>query len=603
MNTLKIFLQVVLLLCLFNTVYSQTAEELNAKSEKILTTHPEEAYNYLLKAQKKSKSEQLSEKILLNIAIVKRVKGEYQESIRLSKEILKQTKSETIKASAYNNLGASYKRTGENEKAINNYISALSIYDKTNNLKDAATVENNIGLLYQSMGSFDKAKKYHEDALSYFSSINDKEGISKSYNMLGIVLANEEDLEGALEFFRKSYNLELQLNSKVGISETVSNIGSIHIYLGQTDSALVYIKKSLEIDRENKDYTNLADGFNTLAEVYVNVEDFVNAKSSLDSAVYYAKKYDYTTAYINSLELYSYLYETENNLKLSLNYLRKFHSAKDSVEQLSNQSNINELEKKYQTEKKELALEEEKIKNKNKTLLLLVLIGAILILIIIIVLVIQRRKMDRQQSTIAILQNLEAERTRIARDLHDNLGAELTMISSKLDMKAFRTTNEADKKDLTDIREISTNANFVLRETIWSIHKEELTIDELYQKAEEYATRILGSKDTSTDSATIRVTVVATEKLTVLSPAIALHLFRIIQEAVNNASKYADCSELKIFISPSRIEIYDNGKGFDKETSKKGYGLQNMEQRAKEFNGTVSIESEEGKGTSVIVEF
>src|SRR5690606_20163527 len=118
----------------------------------------------------------------------------------------------------------------------------------------------------------------------------------------------------------------------------------------------------------------------------------------------------------------------------------------------------------------------------------LVLIGAILILIIIIVLIAQRRKMDRQKSTISILQNLETERTRIARDLHDNLGAELTMISSKLDMKAFKTSNEADKKDLAEIREISSNANFVLRETIWSIHKQELTIDELYRKADEYAT-------------------------------------------------------------------------------------------------------------------
>jgi signal transduction histidine kinase len=596
MNTLKIALQVILFLSLFHTTYSQTAEQINEKAEKILTTDPEEAYKYLLQAQKKNRSEQLSEKISMNIAIVKRVKGEYEESIRLSEEVLKKTKSENVKASAYNNLGAAYKRTGKNEKAIKNYIAALSIYDKTNNQKDAAIVQNNIGLLYQEMDDLNQAKKYHESALEYFSSIDDKEGISKSYNMLGIVLANEGDLEGSLTFFRKSHKLELQLNSKIGVSETVSNIGSVYFYLGQMDSALVYVKKSLEIDRQNKDYSNIADGYNTLAEVYMNTNDFSNAKSSLDSAIYYAKKYNYTTAYLNSLESYSYLYEMENKLDLSLDYLRKFHSEKDSISQLSNQNNINELEKKYQTEKKEMALEEEIVKNKNKTLLLLVLIGAILILTIIIALVIQRRKMDKQKATISILQNLETERTRIARDLHDNLGAELTMISSKLDMKAFRTTNEADKKDLTDIREISTNANFVLRETIWSIHKEELTVDELYRKTEEYTTRILGSKE-------IRIAVVATEKEAVLSPAIALHLFRIIQEAVNNASKYSNCSEVKVLISPSRVEVYDNGSGFDVKNVKAGYGLQNMQQRAKEFNGSVKIESEKGKGTSVIVEF
>lgn len=596
MNTLKTFLYIVSLLFLLTTAYSQTAEEFNKRAEKILTTEPEKAHSYLLKAKDKSKSDGLTEKILMNIAIVKRVQGEYRESIRLSDEALKNTKSEQIKASAHNNLGAAYKGIGENEKAIKHYLSALSIYEKTNNLKDAAIVENNIGLLYQALEDFDKAKEYHESALNYFSSVKDLEGISKSYNMLGIVLANQEDLEGALNFFRKSYDIEKQLSSKVGISETINNIGGIYFYMGQLDSALVYYEKSLQITRENNDYSGLADGFNNLAAVYMNAEDFKNARLYLDSSLYYSQKYNYANAYLISLETYSYLYELENNLELSIDYLRKYHTAKDSIETISNRENINELEKKYQTEKKELALQEEVIKNKNKTLLLLVLIGAIVILIIIIVLVVQRRKMDRQTSTIAILHNLEAERARIARDLHDNLGAELTMISSKLDMKAFRTTNEADKKELAEIREVSTNANFVLRETIWSIHKQELTIEELYQKAEEYATRILGGKE-------IRVSVIASDKSTVLSPALALHLFRIIQESVNNASKYSRCTELKIFISASRVEVTDNGDGFDMEEAQKGYGLQNMEQRTKEFNGTISIESEKGKGTSVIVTF
>lgn len=596
MNLLKKLSPVIIALFLLTPAHSQTAEELNEKAEKVLTTDPEKAYSYLSKAKEKSKSRDLTEQIAMNIAIVKRIKGEYQESIRLSNEALKNTKSEDIKASAYNNLGASYKRTGENEKAIKQFISALSIYEKTDNTEDAATVENNIGLLYQELEDFKKAKEYHESALTHFSSINNQEGISKSYNMLGIVLANQNDLEGALIFFRKSYDIEKQLNSKLGISETINNIGGIYFYLGQLDSALIYFEKSLQIDRENKDYSNLADGLNNIAEVYMNAGDYKNAKSNLDSSLYYSKKYNYASAYLHSLEIYSYMYELENNLTASIDYLRKYHAAKDSIGDISNRESINELEKKYQTEKKELALQEEVIKNKNKTLLLLVLIGAIVILVVIIVLIIQRRKMDRQQSTISSLQNLEAERNRIARDLHDNLGAELTMISSKLDMKAFRTTNEADKKDLEDIRSISSNANFVLRETIWSIHKQELTVDELYRKAEEYANRILGGRE-------IRVAVVATDKNTVLSPALALHLFRITQEAINNASKYAHCTELRILINASKVEITDNGKGFDPETAKRGYGLQNMEQRVKEFNGTINIESKEGKGTRVVVEF
>lgn len=586
----------VLVLTIVNPIYSQTADELNSKAEKILTTDPEKAFSYLSKAKEQDPSEGLKEKIDLNIAIVKRVKGEYQESIRLTNKVLNKTKNQTTKASAYNNLGAAYRRIGENEKAINYYLAALSIYEKNKNFEDVATVENNIGLVYQSLEDFDKAKTYHNSALNHFTSIKNQQGISKSYNMLGIVLANQDDLEGALSYFQKSYAIEKKLNNKVGISESVNNIGGIYFYLGQLDSALVYFEKSLQIDRENKDYTNLADGLNNLAEVYMNFGDYKNAKLYLDSSMYYSKKYNYANAYLQSLDTYGYLYEIQHDLASSIKYIRKYHAAKDSVDQISNRENINELEKKYQTEKKERLLQEEVIKNKNKTLILIALVGAIIILMIVLALILQARKVDKQKTIITILQNLENERSRIARDLHDNLGAELTLISSKIDLKMFKTTNEADKEDLLAIREISTNANHVLRETIWSIHKQELTIEELYQKTKEYANRLLEDKE-------IRYQIEVHDNSESLTPSLALHLFRIIQESINNASKYANCSELTVKIRKGTIEITDNGIGFDIDSVQKGYGLQNMQDRIKEIKGTIEFNSIKGTGTSILVHY
>jgi signal transduction histidine kinase len=83
-----------------------------------------------------------------------------------------------------------------------------------------------------------------------------------------------------------------------------------------------------------------------------------------------------------------------------------------------------------------------------------------------------------------------------------------------------------------------------------------------------------------------------------LGPLLALNLFRIAQEALTNILKYADAKHVHIEISNKVLKISDDGKGFDIEKVKKGYGLNNMESRAKEMNASYSISSSEN-GTEI----
>ena len=495
-------------------------------------------------------------------------------------------------------LGDSYYLTGDFTKSLPLLQKSIDSYEKLNDKTDLPLVYIAIGRLYKkAQDDCKNAAVYYQKAEKIYESTKNRQELATVHNYLGNIAEHcDNDLEKALSYYHKTEKYYTEVKDTIGLSYSYDFISQIYGQQNRPEDAIQKQTKALQLRISTKDSFAIAISYTNLGEIYILQNNYSKALENFEKALETIKNHDFKDLKSYLLGKLSDVCLEQKNFSCAYEYLKQQKVMKDALLDEEKHKQLAEMKTKYETEKKEMALAEEVIKNKNKTLLLLVLIGAVLILIIVVALVVQRRKMDKQKSTITNLQNLESERTRIARDLHDNLGAELTMISSRIDMKVFRTTNEADKKDLTDIREISANANFVLRETIWSIHKEELTIDELYRKAEQYATRILGSKE-------IRVAVIATEKQTVLFPAMALHLFRVIQEAINNVSKYADCSELKIFIGPSRIEIFDNGKGFNKETSKKGYGLQNMEQRAKEFNGTVSVESEEGKGTSVIVEF
>jgi signal transduction histidine kinase len=189
------------------------------------------------------------------------------------------------------------------------------------------------------------------------------------------------------------------------------------------------------------------------------------------------------------------------------------------------------------------------------------------------------------------LNRLNNERNRIARDLHDNLGAELTIVTSKLYTKIFKTEKQTEREELEHISKQTRNASIVLRETVWSIKSEKLTVTSLRNKIEEFYNRL---EDPNIFSLNFQISNEDFE----LGPLLALNLFRIAQEALTNILKYADAKHVHIEISNKVLKISDDGKGFDIEKVKKGYGLNNMESRAKEMNASYSISSSEN-GTEI----
>lgn len=84
---------------------------------------------------------------------------------------------------------------------------------------------------------------------------------------------------------------------------------------------------------------------------------------------------------------------------------------------------------------------------------------------------------------------------------------------------------------------------------------------------------------------------------------VKMNLYRIFQEALQNINKYAEANLITIAITKNetsiRIQIADNGKGFEIQQIKKGIGLKNMEYRSKELNGQFSIESKQNIGTKI----
>jgi signal transduction histidine kinase/streptogramin lyase len=224
--------------------------------------------------------------------------------------------------------------------------------------------------------------------------------------------------------------------------------------------------------------------------------------------------------------------------------------------------------------------------------------------IIAAVWLLQRQRYRKQLRAIELERRIQYERERISRDLHDNVGTQLSLISNNLDWIArpgqpLSQGEQSQKLDALGItaKEVITT----LRDTIWALNKEQISLEELADKLKVFVSRQLNARDS--------VKMNFKEHLhheVLLSPSEALHLFRICQEAVANALKYAQATELFVTITSDvdgySITVTDNGIGFDPgKVGAAHYGLENIRFRASETGCDCQISSVRNEGTTVSV--
>lgn len=215
---------------------------------------------------------------------------------------------------------------------------------------------------------------------------------------------------------------------------------------------------------------------------------------------------------------------------------------------------------------------------------------------------ISRTRYQKKLRLLQMEQEVQKEKQRLSRDLHDNLGAQISWLSNNISqVETAQQQLQPVEQKMNRLKEGAGELMQTLRETIWILNKDRISAIDFFDKlvshavkyTEAYPSIQLHTEETITDNI-------------MLNSSQALQLFRICQEAVTNACKHAEASRLSITASNEKgftICISDNGKGFDLNNNELTghYGLQNMKQRAEESLLQLSIESSPGKGASIIV--
>lgn len=209
------------------------------------------------------------------------------------------------------------------------------------------------------------------------------------------------------------------------------------------------------------------------------------------------------------------------------------------------------------------------------------------------------RRYQKKLNALKLTHEIQHERERISHDLHDNLGAYAAAIASNISL--IRNTNYNTSEEV--FNQLKNNSQSIinqLNDTIWALNKEAIFLTAVSDRFKVFLQKIRPSFPHI--NIEIKESIIHDE---LLSPANALHLFRIMQEAVNNALKHSGGNDVFIELMSEKkwiVIIKDNGKGMpDNEKIIYGNGLNNIKTRSTAAGWNVQWISETGNGTEVII--
>jgi len=524
---------------------------------------------------------------------------------------------------AYQKIATLYGYEGDFDARLEYNFKALRVFEKNKLEMEEAYLNAEIGyqMKYDDMP---KAEVYMNRGMKLAENGNYKEVLDRIYNNYGVLKELQSQLDSALYFYEKGLVIVIERDFKEGYPYSYSNLGGVYGQQGKYDLARSYFEKAKQIREEIGDQKGIAENFTQIGEVYLAEGKNQEAIAYFKKAVPVAHEQEY-----RFLEQYTYqqLSQAYKNLKQTdsaLFYLERYGVFKDSINGLEVDKKIAELNLNYETEKKEnqileqraqLAEKDLEVRRKNAfiygSLALAFLLGLLGYLIY------SRQKLKNSQlqkehelevalAKIDTQNRLQEQRLRISRDLHDNIGSQLTFIISSIDNLKYRL-KDADAvvlDKLSDISAFTSTTINELRDTIWAMNKEQITAEDLQTRISNFIERAQSSEASVKFSFDFK----NEESVNFVFSAIeGVNIYRIIQEAVNNALKYAQADHIKGSMQTQgsqnfKIKISDDGVGFDSKNVLLGNGLGNMKKRAQDIQADLHVVSTPGEGTRLLLQ-
>lgn len=552
-----------------------------------------------------------------------------------------------------NSLGLCCRNLSEYDSAIIYFQKAEKLFRQAGAKSGYFNVMNNIAMTHFYLGDYEKSNAWLLEVIKEADKYNLYTVLSNAHQNLGIINNSQERFHDALENFKLAEHYHTLSGDERGRSGAAINQAYIYFkHLRQYDKAIAMYNREMPVKQKLRDEKGMGICYNNLAEIFLIKEDYTKATEAVNKAITIRQKLDDQLGLVNSYTILADIYYRQKKYKEAestvlkgiaiakditakkehseaLRLLSKIQadnrdihkayesyvksvSLKDSLLNKENFAKMAELEKKYESERKErqillqrakIAENQLKIDEQNNVIYMAFFLAAIIAMAGLLLYNRQKIKTVKIQKeselrdallVIETQSKLQEQRLQISRDLHDNIGSQLTFIISSLDnlKYGFDISDNGLKERLAGIRNFTKDTITELRDTIWAMHKEEITVQDLKTRISNF---IENAKAASRGiTFTFDIDSAISDDVS-FSSVTGVSLYRIIQEAVNNALKHADATCIHVGIEKLsdslEVKISDNGCGFSTVDETTGNGINNIKKRAADFGGQADIVS------------
>lgn len=558
-------------------------------------------------------------------------------------------------ADVITNMGSMLSYLGELDRALTLYREGLALHERSADSAGIANDLNAIGRVQMLRGDHGKAVDLYQQSLRIQELLGNKRGICTSLANLGGLYLNQSDWNEALAYYRRAAAMAEELDDQHQLGKQLEEIGSCLEELGDTTGSMQAYRRSEGIRLAIGDHHGLVNVRNRMAMILLTQHRTVDAKALFDQNVAMAREEDLPFGLGNALVGMSTAHLREGdparalamavaadsaaaraeelNLQrdaaaaryAALKALGRWQEAlmvhervvllNDSILREKNQRDLLRSGFKYAYERAaesdslrhiaERTRTETKHREQRTWLLALLAIAAILGIAAWLrwrYTARAKRAIEAAQEKLVVSERAReaAEvRTRIARDVHDQLGSDLTKLAL-LSSEAKAMAHE-DPKTLSalaeDMERVASEANRSLGDIVWAVDPHHDSLAGLTERVRAHCERMLSwSKVHHT------IDCVHDGPDRVLDPATKRDIYLILREALNNAIKYAKADHIRVVFKTSasfvQFEVCDDGIGMG-STPMSGHGLENMRHRAEHIGGSLTIASNAGSGTCI----
>ncbi len=586
-------------------IHSKEIKDIVKKGDDCLAQKGDNCFEYYKEAIALGKKKDVDyvDYLYYNLAYGYSLVGDSDAALDIIAEQHPKAKNGVVRAGFLNIKAGILYHQNMTDSAVHYFVQVAEILEKENELQKTALTYLNISNILYTQHSIERSTEYLLKSNDILKKINDTMYLCLTAARISENYADLNDYEKTIQWVNEAIAQPIKSNIDRQV-HSIAYRALAKLYLSSNvDSAAFLMKRVVEMTEELGDDVELASSYQILAETLLKQGKKTEALIASEKALSYNRKLNFGLGLTENLFVAGKVSRELGLYQKAADYFYEAKILSDSVKSEKSIQVINELNTKYETEKKERQLAESEllIEQKNTQIRNWIVLGILIIGGLLAYFYQMRRNqknklklLEREKENEILSARVlgeEIERGRISKELHDGVASALLV--TRLQME--KNTEEAK----TNAIQLIKNAHKEIRNIAHKLNPLDFSKNNWVEEVKTFCDNIYSEKTKVHFFSNVTdININSTHQLI---------LFRAVQELLQNAVKHADAKNISVQIVEENgninITIEDDGKGVQQSLINEAKSLSNLKERLRNINVELHIDSEPNAGTAVFISY